>query len=418
MEFRPKLHLAAMVGLLVGWGAQSQASRHPGSVVQSPPSQAAPRDPSAARSAPRNVVVEGIAIAGDKPFQLQVRTTGGVTPQTQVVTGPERLVIDVPGATPGRALRSQTVNRGQVERVRVGLFSASPQVTRIVLDLNSPTDYRIQTDASGFTVTLGDNTPPADTPANTPGETKTASDDRQTIGWVTTKSATANIVDTLRIAPSSAPDPVNPDGVRVLVRKGQMEIHARNATLSEVLFQVEQQTGAEIAIPAGTERQRVIGDFGPGTASEVLAQLLNGSDLNFVVVGSQNNPGAVSSVILTHKSPDAAEFVPRDNTLPPASAAPNPQSPLAGDTRPEESFGRHPASNGAGGAIAPEGQTQPDQNAPQPSQDITPQEPDQDGPQLPQVDASEEPDQNAPQPPPEDTAPQPPYPGNAPPPQD
>ena len=333
MEFRLKPHLAVIVGLLLGWSVQSQASRHPSLMVRSSQSEAA-----------RHVVVERIAIDGDNPFQLLVRTTSGVTPQAQVVTGPERLVIDVPGAIPGRALRNQTVNQSQVQRVRVGLFSASPQVTRIVLDLNSPPDYRIQTDASGFTVTLAENAPPV----NTRATTKPASDDGQTIGWVTTKDAASNIGagrDPLVVA-SPSPVPADRNGVRIVVGKGQMEIHARNATLSEVLFQVEQQTGAEIAIPAGTEQQKVIGDYGPDKASEVLAQLLNGSDLNFVVVGSPNNPGTLRSVILTHKAPASAESLPRGQKAAMASTTPPDNSVLQqGSEPPPEEPLQQPQSN-------------------------------------------------------------------------
>jgi hypothetical protein len=195
----------------------------------------------------------------------------------------------------------------------VGLFSAAPRVTRIVLDLNSPPAYRIETGSSGFTVTLAANAPPPSQPTT---------DDGQTIGWVTSAASNAVVRHDPFVIASPAPVPANPDGVRVVVGKGQLEIHAHNATLSEVLFQVQRQTGAEIAIPAGTEQQRVIGDFGPGTASEVLAQLLNGSDLNFVVVGSPNNPDALRSVILTHRGPGFAEYVPGNNAPPPADSAP------------------------------------------------------------------------------------------------
>src|SRR5205823_4702445 len=83
---------------------------------------------------------------------------------------------------------------------------------------------------------------------------------------------------------------------------GVMTIHANNATLSEVLFEIQKQTGAEIAIPSGTEQDRVAADFGPGPANQVLHQLLNGSGLNFVVVGSEKNPNALRSVILTRNS--------------------------------------------------------------------------------------------------------------------
>ena len=84
---------------------------------------------------------------------------------------------------------------------------------------------------------------------------------------------------------------------------GMLTIRAANATLSEILFQIQKKTGAEIAIPAGTEQDRVAADFGPGSPSEVLSQLLNGSGLNFVVVGSEADPKKLRSVLLSRKGP-------------------------------------------------------------------------------------------------------------------
>jgi hypothetical protein len=88
--------------------------------------------------ASRQAQVQKISISSQDPIQLQVQTSAQVAPQVQVISDPERLVIDIPGAVPGSGLRGITVNRNEVSRVRVGLFSKSPPVTRIVLDLNSP----------------------------------------------------------------------------------------------------------------------------------------------------------------------------------------------------------------------------------------------------------------------------------------
>ena len=110
-----------------------------------------------------------------------------------------------------------------------------------------------------------------------------------------------------------------------------MTIHANNATLSEILFQIHNTTGAEIAIPSGAEQDRVAADFGPGTPSQVLAQLLNGSGLNFVVVGSEDDPNGLRSVVLSRTAggvdpPSAFAGVPPppDNNEPTNAAAPPP----------------------------------------------------------------------------------------------
>jgi hypothetical protein len=99
-----------------------------------------------------------------------------------------------------------------------------------------------------------------------------------------------------------ATQPQRNNGVSVVFARGLLTIHAQNATLSEVLFQIQKQTGAEIAIPAGTEQDRVAADFGPGTPSTVMGDLLNGSGLNFVVVGSASDPNQLRSVILSRKT--------------------------------------------------------------------------------------------------------------------
>jgi hypothetical protein len=275
--------------------------------------------------------VQRISVSAQDPMQLQVQTSVSIVPQVQVISNPERLIIDIPGAVPGSALHGLTVNRGDVKRIRVGLFSAAPPITRIVLDLNSPESYRITPMSSGFTVTLvsgksiaaqtnavaihqAEGNPPAD------------DDSPPTVGWVLQRVASARSnnpthAPVIKRIAANAPAPVK--GVRVRFADGQLEIHAHDSSLSEVLFQIQKQTGAEIAIPAGTEQERVFVDAGPAPASQVLAELLNGSSLNFVVVGSESDANVLRSVILSRRN-GFAEFVP-SYTPPPTARnfAPN-----------------------------------------------------------------------------------------------
>jgi len=268
----------------------------------------------------RQAQVQKISVSVQNPLQLQIQTSAPVTPQAQIISDPERLVIDIPGAVPGSRLRNFRVNRSELKRVRVGLFQTVPPVTRIVLDLNVPEWYRIVPAASGFIVSLGTERANAvDVP----------SPQQPTIGWVSTKIGPTHVTGQLnplvvRKIAANSERPIN--GVRVRFANGQLEIHARNATLSEVLFQIQKQTGAEIAIPAGTEQERVAVDSGPAPASEVLAELLNGSDLNFVVVGSEADPNSLRSVILSRKSGVAqsgtAQYVPSYTPPPTATNVP------------------------------------------------------------------------------------------------
>jgi hypothetical protein len=79
---------------------------------------------------------------------------------------------------------------------------------------------------------------------------------------------------------------------------GMLRLHADKATLAQVLFEVQRQTGADIPIPAGAEQEEVAADLGPAPSRDVLAALLNGSHYNFIFVGSELN---LVQVILTRR---------------------------------------------------------------------------------------------------------------------
>ena len=87
---------------------------------------------------------------GNSGIEVEITTTRSVPLRSQVVSGPDRLILDFPGALPGSDLHDQAINRGQVKGIRVGLFAQNPPVTRVVIDLKSAQPYRIY--PSGKTV--------------------------------------------------------------------------------------------------------------------------------------------------------------------------------------------------------------------------------------------------------------------------
>ena len=270
--------------------------------------------------------VRRVSVVSQNPLQLQIQTSPSAVPQMQMISGPDRLVIDIPNTAPAATLRGISVNRGEVKGVRTSLFSTAPSVTRIVVDLNSPQPYRIVPNANGLLVTLGDD---SESSASAPTAQAPVAH-VSSIGWVSPNAGVRVVnVGSPVASPArknSPPLALPANSVSVQFTNGLLSIQATGATLSEVLFQIQKQTGAEIAIPSGTEQDRVAANFGPGPASEVLRELLNGSGLNFVVVGSESDPTALRSVILTRKSetsagpipvpqaytPDAAQNIPPD----------------------------------------------------------------------------------------------------------
>src|ERR1700737_2462252 len=107
-------------------------------------------------SAPTNARVEHVVVRGTSAaMEVEIQTSGGpVAPDTQAITGPDRIVVDFPGALPAAELRGLKVNLGALKGVRSGLFFSNPPITRIVLDLVEPQSYQISTSQNAIVVKL------------------------------------------------------------------------------------------------------------------------------------------------------------------------------------------------------------------------------------------------------------------------
>jgi len=102
--------------------------------------------------------------------------------------------------------------------------------------------------------------------------------------------------------------------------------------LSDILRAVRKQTGAEIDIPTASDR--VVTHLGPGSAQEVMAELLNGSRFNYVLLGTPEKPGVLSRVVLVAKTGAHAENATASNRpgQPPMNQAANVDPQDATDT--------------------------------------------------------------------------------------
>ena len=102
--------------------------------------------------------------------------------------------------------------------------------------------------------------------------------------------------------PAPPPPPLTPEQgpsypPEVSFQRGELTIVARNSTMGDVLMAVKQRTGAAVDMPA-VSSERVVGRFGPGAPRDVMAQLLNGSHYDYVLLGSPAEPGALKKVVL------------------------------------------------------------------------------------------------------------------------
>jgi len=120
--------------------------------------------------------------------------------------------------------------------------------------------------------------------------------------------------------PSSPPE--------VSYQAGQLLIVARNSTMGDVLNAVKQKTGAAVEMPASSS-ERVVGKFGPGAPRDVMAQLLNGSHYDYVLLGSPADPGALKKVVLMARvsGPQPNPSQQAQQQMPPGHANPGFQNP-------------------------------------------------------------------------------------------
>jgi hypothetical protein len=111
--------------------------------------------------------------------------------------------------------------------------------------------------------------------------------------------------------PQQAPPPLSaeqgtPSRHQVSYEGGQLTIIAENSKLGDILAAVSERMGADIELPASASDERIWGRFGPGPARRVLAALLGGTDLDYVIQASETDPQGIQSVLLTPRTTAAA----------------------------------------------------------------------------------------------------------------
>jgi len=271
------------------------------------------------------VSVRQVKVLGSKDVvEVEVEASERLTPQTRVLTGPDRLIVDFPNAIPGKGLRNQSVNRGEVKSLRVGLFQSKPPVTRVVLDLKSPQSFQLF--PYGRTVMI-----------KVVGGVPASTDDAQS--QPNSRSGLINANYVVGGQPVVNPVP-QPPPLDVVFRNGLLSIRADKSTLSEVLSAVQQRTGAQIAIAPGAEQEKVVVNLGPGPAADVIADLLHGSRFNFLILNAADDPSRLDRVILTQRA--ESSFVPPPQPVAQNDPSPAEDEPLQPLTPPAETAPRPP----------------------------------------------------------------------------
>ncbi|HLY98014.1 MAG TPA: hypothetical protein VKT33_03010 [Candidatus Angelobacter sp.] len=113
-------------------------------------------------------------------------------------------------------------------------------------------------------------------------------------------------------------DPVQP---RVSYRDGLITVEAPNCTLGSILNIIHNKTGIQfdgLPIPGASDRVAV--RTGPAPVAEVIAELLRGSHIDYLIVGREDSPGTVQRVMLNPRpGPPGVSLPTATNTPHPAA---------------------------------------------------------------------------------------------------
>jgi N-acetylmuramoyl-L-alanine amidase len=104
-------------------------------------------------------------------LQVKVDATGPIQVETNVLTNPDRLVVDFLNSALRTDAREYPVNGAGVMRIRTAQFQIKPYVSRMVFDLNEAVEIRVTAVPTSFSLTLEVRPRSAVTPAQPPDTT-------------------------------------------------------------------------------------------------------------------------------------------------------------------------------------------------------------------------------------------------------
>ncbi|ABF40475.1 type II and III secretion system protein [Candidatus Koribacter versatilis Ellin345] len=80
---------------------------------------------------------------GANGMEVAISPRTAAAPITQTLSGPDRLVIDLPNAIPAVRTKQIAVNSSDIKGVRISRYQENPPVTRIVVDMTSAHDFQL-----------------------------------------------------------------------------------------------------------------------------------------------------------------------------------------------------------------------------------------------------------------------------------
>ena len=108
----------------------------------------------------------------------------------------------------------------------------------------------------------------------------------------------SGVQDAAPLAPPTAEQ--TPPQLPVVTWDGNLlTIDAENSTLAAVLAALRARTGASIEVPSSASRERVFVHLGPGQVRDIISSLLYGTEFDYIVETSDDDPDTLRSVVVT-----------------------------------------------------------------------------------------------------------------------
>jgi hypothetical protein len=101
-------------------------------------------------------------------LKIEVQLSGSVSPRVLIANNPDRLVLELPNTNAKSRQQHIPVNQQGVIDLRIGLTSASPMITRLVVDLDCAHPYSLSSEGNTIALTVLPPVPGED-PATIPG---------------------------------------------------------------------------------------------------------------------------------------------------------------------------------------------------------------------------------------------------------
>ncbi len=121
--------------------------------AQAPAAKAsAPAKPAAkpASASSQNNQLQGVKVAqGSGEVQIQIQSSGSVTPKVTKLSSPARVLVELPETVIASSQTKIPVGSNGVKGVRIGMDGKTPPTTSVVVDLEKACAYEIGSGASG-----------------------------------------------------------------------------------------------------------------------------------------------------------------------------------------------------------------------------------------------------------------------------